>query len=365
MLIRGLAPKTLYHLLCDSPAPINPDQPLRVFYCVCDHFEPMWNGANIDVERHRVAQWRQTLPSLMEPFRDSIGRKPQHTFFFPEEQYRREHLDAIRELHDLQLGDVEVHLHHDNDTAEGLRQTLLSFTSKLHHDHGFFQPTADGKFSYGFIHGNWCLCNARPDKRYCGVDNEIEILRQTGCYADFTLPAAPDPSQTKIINSIYYANDIPGQSRSHDYGALARVGGSPPDDSLLMIQGPLMVDWSDRIAGVVPRLDYCNLQGRRAATVPRLLRWVRGSVIVQGQPNWRFVKVHTHGCEEGNAEILLGKPMRDFHQSLGQYAAETKNFEYYYVTAREMASLVKQAEAGATVPNFDTQNAITESVGLH
>ena len=98
-----------------------------------------------------------------------------------------------------------------------------------------------GELAYGFIHGNWSLCNARPDGRWCGVNGELDVLRRTGCYADFTLPAAPDPAQTRKINSIYYALDDPQKPKSHDWGVDA---GSvpPPLKGLMLIQGPLLLE---------------------------------------------------------------------------------------------------------------------------
>ena len=165
-------------------------------------------------------------------------------------------------------------------------------------------------------------------------------------------PPHPSPAQTVTVNSIYYAVDDPLRPKSHDRGTPASVGATPPDDSLLMVQGPLAIDWSDRIKGIIPRIDYNNFQGRRGPSLSRLMRWIDASVIVQGQPNWRFVKVHTHGCEEGNAEVLLGQPMRQFHEDLATHAASNPNFEYYYVTARQMADLVHQAESGAIEPNI-------------
>ncbi|MEM9827945.1 MAG: hypothetical protein AAF958_15245 [Planctomycetota bacterium] len=354
MLIRGLSPESLRHLIFRRPPPLNPEHPLRVFYAVCDHFEPMFEGASERLQRERVDRWHTGLPRLMQPFQDSEGRSPQHSFFYPQEEYRREYLDKVVDLCDQGLGEVEVHLHHDNDTAENLRETLLGFTQLLHQQHGCLRRDASGMIRYGFIHGNWCLDNSRPDGRYCGVNNEIDVLRETGCYADFTLPAAPSPAQTVTINSIYYATDDPLKPKSHDRGVAAGVGQTPPDDSLLMIQGPLSIDWNDRIKGVIPRIDYNNYQGRRGASIERFLRWVDAGVIVQGQPNWRFVKVHTHGCEEGNADILLGDGMRQFHEDLAQYARQHPDFRYHYVTAREMAGLVHQAEAGAVEPDWSS-----------
>ncbi len=75
-----------------------------------------------------------------------------------------------------------------------------------------------GELAYGFVHGNWALDNSHPEGRACGVNDELTILRETGCFADFTMPSAPSPTQTRKINSIYYAVDDPGKPKSHDWG---------------------------------------------------------------------------------------------------------------------------------------------------
>ena len=52
----------------------------------------------------------------------------------------------------------------------------------LHERHGLLRAGPEtGKIIYSFIHGNWALDNSRPDGRWCGVDNEIDILVETGC----------------------------------------------------------------------------------------------------------------------------------------------------------------------------------------
>jgi hypothetical protein len=73
---------------------------------------------------------------------------------------------------------------------------------------------------------------------------------------------------------------------------------------------------------------------------------VASRIIVQGQPNWRFVKLHTHGCKTENTEMLLGDPMRLFHQELAALHALQPNFRFHYVSAWEMADLVHRAERG-------------------
>jgi hypothetical protein len=71
---------------------------------------------------------------------------------------------------------------------------------------------------------------------------------------------------------------------------------------------------------------------------------------VAGRPDWRFVKLHTHGAQEANSAMLLGDPMRQFHAGLADFARQNDWFRYYYVTARELALLAKAAEASETNP---------------
>jgi hypothetical protein len=297
--------------------------------------------------RERVERWVREYPPLALPYADSRGRPPQHTFFYPAEDYRPELLDALAGICQQGLGDVEVHLHHDRDSADGLREQLLSFTTALHETHGLLALDDAGKITFGFIHGNWALDNSRPDGRWCGVNNEIDILLETGCYADFTMPSAPAACQTTTINSIYYASDDPQRPKSHDRGALARRGVRPPDNSLLLIQGPLALDWSRRKYGFLPAIENGELTGIRPPTLARLSNWLGAGVSVHGAPGVRFVKLHTHGAWEANTSMLLGEPMRAFHAALRDYALVHEEFRYYYVTAREMASAVHALEEGA------------------
>jgi hypothetical protein len=47
-----------------------------------------------------------------------------------------------------------VHLHHDQDTADGLREKLASFTEKHQKQHGLLTKDEEGRIRYGFIHGD-------------------------------------------------------------------------------------------------------------------------------------------------------------------------------------------------------------------
>ena len=322
--------------------------PTDVLFCIADHFEPAHGSPGLSVERRRIRTWTDQLPKFAARFRDADGRPPRHTFFFPAEQYRREHLEALAVLCSAGLAEVEVHLHHDADTSDSLRATLLEFKARLFHEHGLLTTTPDHDIAYGFIHGNWALDNARPDGRFCGVNDEITILRETGCYADFTQPAAPDVSQTRTVNSIYYGVDDPIRPRSHDHGEAARVGQSPPSRGLLLVQGPLVLNWHRRVLGFLPGLDVGVIDGSRGylPCVERFQRWVDVRIAVRGRPEWVFVKVHTHGAPERNAATLLGARMAALHEAIAHEFADSGRYRVHYVTAREMFNIVRAAEAG-------------------
>jgi hypothetical protein len=327
-----------------------PDGPTDVLICIADHFEPGHGDPGLGIERARVDAWMERLPRVTARFADADGRPPRHTFFFPAEQYRREHLDRLASLCEAGLGEVEIHLHHDRDTSDGLRATLLEFKQRLAVDHGLLSYASDGTVVYGFIHGNWALDNARPDGRYCGVNDELTVLRETGCYADFTQPAAPDASQTRTVNSVYYAVDDPLRPRSHEFGIASQVGRTPPPDSLLMIQGPIALDWDRRVYGVIPGLDVAAIDGSLgyAPLLRRFRMWVDAGIGVHGRPEWVFVKIHTHGAPERNATILLGPAMEAFHEAVNREFNDGRRYRLHYVTAREMANVVRAAEAGCS-----------------
>lgn len=321
------------------------DAEVHVLLCIADHYEPKAGRATVATGQARVDHWVREYPRQFACFRDSDGRPPRYTFFFPIEEYEPSYLDALAGLCRDGFGEVEVHLHHDQDTAASLGAKLLEFKELLATRHGLLARRRDtGALGYAFIHGNWALCNSRPDGRWCGVDEELDVLRATGCYADLTFPSAPHPTQPPTINSIYYAWTRPGRRRSADHGL--RIGaGTPPEDSLLLMQGPLLLDWSKRKWGLLPRVENGCLQASQLPSTARLENWLRARVQVPGRRDWFFVKLHAHGAPEDAHETLLGEPMVRFHKELAERARTNPRFHYHYVTARELYNLAKAAES--------------------
>ena len=86
----------LFHDLLRSREMVRPlDEPQHVFIAVCDHFEPEWGGAGQAEALDRVRYWTRTYPERFSRFADSRGRAPQHTMFFPQDEYRPEYIDEL------------------------------------------------------------------------------------------------------------------------------------------------------------------------------------------------------------------------------------------------------------------------------
>lgn len=320
--------------------------PVHVMFLFVDHYEPLAFGADDELGRRRVQRWIDEYPRLASRFRDADGCHPKHSFFYPEEEYRPEYLNRLGELCRAGFGEVEVHLHHDNDTAAGLSEKLNRFVGILHERHGMLSAEA-GKPRFAFIHGNWALDNSRCDGRWCGVDNELQVLAAHGCYADYTMPSAPDDTQTSTVNSIYYAGDDPHAPKSHDTGIEVRVGGRPSGD-LLIFQGPLALNWRRRKFGLWPKIENSDIEPHDVPMAERVGIWLRQWVHVRGRPDWVFIKVHTHGAIEPNADWIFGGEGERLFEALQQQCNDGRRFVLHYVTAREAYNIVKAAEAGET-----------------
>ncbi len=330
----------------------------HVFFCFVDHFEPLWNNADEKKALERVHNWLSGYPSRFASYRDRGGHAPQHTFFYPQEEYIPECLDMLAKLKDAGFGDVEIHLHHDRDTSEGLREKIESFKEILHDRHGLLRKNEKtGKIEYGFIHGNWALDDSGPGGRYCGVKDEITILKETGCYADFTFPSAPHPTQPPVINRIYYATDDPCRSKSHFHGRQAAFD-SPPSGDLLMITGTLAVNWRIRRRGIFPAIENSDITAINPPLSSRIDLWIKENISVKNWPGWIFVKVHTHGAQEENSGLILGGGANAMHDHLLGNYNDGKQYVIHYVTAWELYKCIKLLENGdrrgmSLVENFD------------
>lgn len=317
--------------------------PRHILFCFVDHFEPDWNEADIGLQRKRIDTWMEQYPAVADRHKDADGKYPQHTFFYPAEMYLAEHLDKLSELCRAGFGETEIHLHHDGDTAVTLKEKLIRAREDFLR-HGLIgKDRGTGDPAYAFIHGNWALNNSRPDGCWCGVDNESGVLAETGCYADFTYPSAPSDTQPVTINRIYY--DVHQGRKSHDTGQEVAAG-QAVNGKLMLIQGPLCLNWKNRKGGLIPRIENSDVTGNNPPGKDRVDLWVSRNICVKGREEWIFVKVHTHGAVERNSGALLGRPMDGMLTYLEEKYNDGREHILHYVTAREMYNIAKAAEAG-------------------
>lgn len=321
-------------------------KPTHIFVCICDHFEPLWKKADEAAGLKRVNTWCEKYPMIADRYRDIDGYRPKYTFFYPIEEYRPKYMSMLAGLCHKGYGEVEIHLHHDNDSADNLRRTLLDFKKMLTQEYGLLcRDKNSGEVKYGFIHGNWALDNSRKDGRKCGVNNELEILEHTGCYADFTMPSAPDETQTTKINSIYYAIDNPDKPNSHNRGIGAETGKNNRD-GLLMVQGPLMFNWRDRKYGMFPRIENSEISYVSTITPQRIGLWRSADIHIAGRPDYVFIKLYAHGCQENNARYLLDGGLDSLFSYFRDNYNDGDNYLTHYVSSRELVNVIKAAEDG-------------------
>jgi hypothetical protein len=330
----------------------------HLLFCIADHFEPLnrtigddgvATGGNVPQSvAGDVAAWCDRYRDQFAEFHDSDGRSPMHTFFYPWDEYAPVCVEPLAGLTADGLAEVEVHLHHRHDTANGLREKLNQFRETLHRDHQLLGEDGAGRPRYGFVHGNWALANARRDGDWCGVNEELAILRETGCYADFTFPSAPSATQPRVVNSPYLAQDT-GAAGAATQGRIISAGNHPEGllsgVALPLITGPLGPNWSRRKWGLFPRLENGELSGVNPPDAGRLACWQRFQVHVPGRAEWTIIKLHTHGWVPANREMLLGNGMAEFHAMLTG-AALRGAFKLHYVSGRELFNMVSAAAEG-------------------
>jgi len=329
----------------------------RIWVTIADHYEPKWRRADLSTAQSRVALWRVAWPEIARRCKpDSVGNTPRYTFFFPEEEYDPSLLDPLAEMVRDGIADVEVHLHHDGEGRQNFVDRISSFCSVLHNKHGLLRKRK-GQLTFGFIHGNWALDNSRPDGRLCGLNGEIQVLRDLGCYADFTMPSGDSPTQARLVNTIYYCNGDPDRPKSYDAGVPVTPGGRVEGD-LLMISGPLGMRWRDRW---LPRLETGELRNGNVATRYRVRRWVELAPRIGTDT---FIKLFTHGAQERNSSALLRDVLESAFNLLVE-EADRRGCAIHFVSAWQMYLAIeaigqgREPVAAAHTGNIDRASAAT------
>lgn len=325
--------------------------PVHLIVALADHFEPAIDPTSGQKRVPRPEQlrrlefWTREYPKAVDRLRDHDGRPFAHTYFYPAEQYDEEILDMLAGHCHAGWGETEIHLHHgipNPDTAENTRRLLTEFRDHLAFRHGCLAvEEGSAQPRYAFVHGNFALANSAGG-RFCGVDSEMQILAETGCYADFTLPSGFwHPAQTAKINSIYECALPLDQAAPHRKGRNLAVGRAPATLPLI-VQGPLVADVGKTMRSARPAIENGAITGSAPMTLQRLALWKKARLRVTGRPDWLFIKLHCHGMDPTQQGAVIGSAFRKFLDELVT-GARDRNETLHFVTAREMANILLAA----------------------
>lgn len=326
--------------------------PQHLIFVIANHFEPGYqpDGSILDVpiQQRRLDDWCAQAESIGAAVRDHDGTPFRHTNFYPAEQYHRPVLERLAELQSDGFGEVEIHLHHgvdQPDTAENTRRSLVDFRDCIAEEHKCLsRMSEDGLPMYAFVHGNWALANSAHG-RFCGVDSEMQILAETGCYADLTLPSAPDVSQVPRINALYQCGHPLNERQPHRSGPGLKVGDQP--QLPLILTGPLLFDWERRWKGLpMPRIDGGALTANFPLDLARLERWRAARIGIEGRSDWVFIKLYCHGFFDEDQPAVIGETMRRFLLEVLEETERSRKFKLHFASAREMFNMAMAAIDG-------------------
>jgi hypothetical protein len=173
----------------------------------------------------------------------------------------------------------------------------------------------------------------------------MQILSETGCYADFTLPAVPHQAQVPRINAIYQCGRPLNERAPHRSGPDLRAGVTPTLP--LLFTGPLVLDWRRRFHGLpIPRVDDGVLAANWPLDQARLHRWRSARISVRGRSEWVFIKLYCHGFFPFDQSTVIGEALRRFLGQLLDLGARTGQFKVHFATAREAFNIVMAAVDG-------------------
>ncbi|MCX5919261.1 MAG: hypothetical protein NTX30_21620 [Deltaproteobacteria bacterium] len=304
------------------------DKQKHVIFIMVDHYEPGKGEQGVRINESWLEKFRLTADKHF----DSFGNRFRYTWFYPYEHRNEEVLRSLSEMAFKGYGEVELHWHHPPATSTEFPK-MLDEALQWFRKYGAFVPCeANPAVHFAFIHGNWALDNSQPR---CGVNNELQILLDHGCYADFTFSTIGTPSQPRKINSIYYVFDTP-DPKSYDTGIDAEVG-KRFDGQLMIFEGPIAFEFKSM------GLEFGAVESYAIPTPKRINCWIDANIHVKGRPEWVFIKVYSHGVQSSNA--ILDRHFDLMLQSLEEIC-KRRLISLHYMSTREGYNVVKAAEEG-------------------
>lgn len=326
-----------HHHYCCSKKVI--EKVTDIIILVVDHFEPSKKDGQKG--EYKVAEWCSKYKKAVANYFDSNGRPLQHTWFYRYDYPNSNCLKTLSKCVFEGYGEVEFHLHHKNDNSDNFMKSLKEGVDWFNTYGAMIDFFDNRNKKFAYIAGNWALDNGRKNSIYSGVNNELEILSENGCYADFTFPALGVSSQPNMVNSIYYAYEDQ-KPKSYNKGKICKVG-IKPNGGFLMFQGPLQIDWDNRY------IEDSAIEQQSPYNIQRLGNWINAGVHVYDRPEWLFIKLHTHGMQ--SEKTFLGDGLQAMCKDFEKLSHNKKRI--HFVTAREAFNVVQAAIDGKAGSPFE------------
>ena len=120
-----------------------------------------------------------------------------------------------------------------------------------------------------------------------------------------------------------------------------------PAGDLAIFQGPLLLVPTARPAKLFLEVENAEIHAAVPVTPRRVDAWMRANIHVGGRPEWRFIKIHTHGASiKEDADEILGPELDGALSYLEKTYNDGSHYVLHYVTAREAFNVARAAVDG-------------------
>jgi len=278
---------------------------LHLYAAFCNHLSPFHGSVSQEIAEHRIVTWQREYTRFASEHRDSLGNMPVHTFFYDEADYNPRFIDVLHRMCKNGIADVEILLRHDQNTAFNFKRKVEGFRDVLFHHHGLLRRNEEA-ISFAFVHDYTAPCGSHQQNILCNVNQKQLILKECGCYADFTLTNQKKRASVK--------------------------------KELLLIEGPLGTNWKT----LLPRVENGEISARSRFTPHRARMWLDTVPQINGDTKNIFLKLHTHGAVDSTVRYLFGESgIHELYGYLEKISVDNCDLILHYVSAYEMCRKIQ------------------------
>lgn len=256
----------------------------RVVFFHCDHFEPFQKDSegniislsHIEEFLKKLTQYPWGSPSLF--FSSQAYYLAQNKFWSGS---RKKEDEEIQELLKSANIDFQVHIHHEGWLNEVPSSPEIN-AQRLDEMLKLIIPK--DKTEWCFIHGCWAL--QASDATICNISNEVKVLLDNGCIADFTFPAGRpwcNPELT-VPHTVLPVNMVKGY--------ITKFADPIPVAEAKVFEGRLLI-WASNLSAQASSLDHVamgTISPQQAAC-----SWINSNTIID---DTLYIKTHAHSLQD-------------------------------------------------------------------